>query len=69
MAKSSLVLDTPGFVPIYTENGYSVENPAVGYPHSMFSAFCDENDAGYSGISCFWAHGDINANLTILDNE
>lgn len=68
-AAASLLVETPGFVPIYTEDGTSVENPAVGYPHSMFAAFCSEDDAGLSGTACFWAHGDIDANITIVDNE
>ncbi|XP_037029702.1 L-gulonolactone oxidase 5-like isoform X2 [Bradysia coprophila] len=68
-AQSSLVRDTPGFVPIYTEDGITVENPAVGFPHSMFAASCSEANAGLGGPSCFWAHGDINSNITIVDNE
>lgn len=69
MGESSLLIQTPGFVPIYTEDGTLVKNPAVGYPHSMFASFCSEENAGFSGTSCFWAHGDINSNTTILDNE
>ncbi|KAG4080041.1 hypothetical protein HA402_006353 [Bradysia odoriphaga] len=68
-AQSSLVRDTPGFVPIYTENGNTVKNPAVGFPHLMFAASCSEASAGLGGPSCFWAHGDINSNMTILDND
>ncbi len=44
-----------------------VKNPAVGYPHSMFAASCTEDSVGFSGQSCFWAHGDIDANMTVLD--
>ncbi len=67
MAKSSLLVQTPGFTPIYTEDGISVKNPAVGYPHSMFAASCTEDSVGFAGQSCFWAHGDIDANMTVLD--
>lgn len=63
------MIQTPGFVPIYTEDGTTVKNPAVGYPHSMFAVSCSEENAGLAGEACFWAHGDINANITILDNE
>ena len=59
----------PDFVPIYTENGLTVKNPAVGYPHKMFSPICSETSKGLLGEACVWAHRHINSNITILDNE
>lgn len=69
LAESSILYQTPGFAPIYTENGITIENPAVGFPHLMLSASCSEEDAGLLGEACLWSHGDINANLSALDNE
>ena len=66
---SSLVTQIPGFAPMYTEDGTIAINPAVGYAHKMFATFCSEEDAGLDGQACFWAHGDIKANLTSLDTE
>lgn len=68
MAKASLV-HTTNIIPIYTEDDIFLENPAVGYPHSMLATFCKEYNAGFSGVSCFWSHGDLNSNMTVLDNE
>lgn len=65
----ALVNQTPGFVPIYTEDGSLVQNPAVGYPHSMLATICSEKNAGLLGQACFWAHGEIKSNITVLDNE
>ncbi|XP_037051389.1 L-gulonolactone oxidase-like [Bradysia coprophila] len=69
IAKSGLVTQTLGTVPIYTEDGNTVENPATGFPHAMFSVPCGADDVGFSGESCHWAHGDIKSNISILDNE
>lgn len=59
----------PDMIPIYTEDTIFLKNPAVGFPHLMFGPVCSEEDAGFAGVACFWAHGDINSNITILDNE
>lgn len=69
ITESSLWIQTPGSVPIYTEDGVLVQNPAIGDPHLMFSPVCSEDSAGLLGTACFWAHGDLNANITVLDNE
>lgn len=69
MSGVSLVQQVPGIVPVYTTDGTLFENPAVGYAHSMLSTICSETDAGYLGISCMYAHGDINSNVTVLDVE
>ncbi len=65
----SLWTQTPGFVPIHTEDGLIVSNPAIGYPQPMFSPICSEAPTNVLGEACAWAHGHINANITILDNE
>lgn len=69
LTESGIWTQTPGVVPIYTEDGFSVKNPAVGYPHQMYSSVCSENSAGLLGTACLWAHGDIHSNITVLDNE
>lgn len=53
----------------YTEDGLNVKNPAVGYPLEMVTSICSEVPTRKLGDSCIWAHGNINANLTILDHE
>lgn len=63
----TLWTQTPLFVPIYTEDEYTIQNPAVGYYDLMFAPICYNEEKGPLGAACVWAHGD-NA-LTILDNE
>lgn len=63
----SLVVQTPDWVPIYTEDGYRVKNPAVGYYDLMFAPICFDNPQGPLGAACIWDHGPNN--ITILDNE
>lgn len=65
----TLVIQIPDFVPIYTTDGLFVTNPAVGYPQKMFSPICSEEPTNILGEACVWAHGHINSNITILDNE
>lgn len=69
ISQFSLTIQTPAFVPIYTEDGVFVRNPAVGYPHSMLATLCSEKNAGLFGKACFWAHGELGSNITIVDNE
>jgi len=64
-AMNSLLKNTPLFVPIYTEDGRTVVNPAVGYYDLMFAPTC--RDDGQTDLQCVWAHPGFN--LTILDNE
>jgi len=54
---------TPDFVPIYTEDGVKLENPAVGYYDDMFAPICNSSGS----LQCPWFHGPNN--LTLLDNE
>jgi hypothetical protein len=68
LTKSSLIEETPGFVPIYTEDGSSVSNPAVGNYDEMFAPTCREDETP-DGLECPWAHGKVGSNLTLLDNE
>lgn len=65
----TLWIQTPDFVPIYTEDGLFVKNPAIGFPHEMFSPICSEVSTNILGEACVWAHGHLNANITVLDNE
>lgn len=67
--EQTLYTQVPDFVPIYTEDGYTVENPAVGYFDKMFAPTCVDGPNGLHGLQCIWAHGEVNSNLTILDNE
>ncbi|KAJ6635180.1 L-gulonolactone oxidase 2 [Pseudolycoriella hygida] len=69
ITRYSLTTQTLGTLPIYSEDRVFIYNPAVGYPHSMLATICSEKPAGLLGTACFWAHGDLNANMTILDNE
>ncbi|KAJ6643890.1 L-gulonolactone oxidase 5 [Pseudolycoriella hygida] len=63
----SLLIQTPNFAPIYTEDEFTVKNPAVGYYDLMFAPICYDDERGPLKAACVWAHGD-NA-ITILDNE
>lgn len=62
-----LLTDTPDWVPIYTEDGERVKNPAVGYYDLMFAPICHSTPQGRLGAACVWDHHPNN--LTILDNE
>jgi len=59
----ALLRNMPDFVPIYTYDGITVANPAVGYYNRMFAPTC--NSTGV--LQCPWFHGPNN--LTQLDNE
>lgn len=65
---SGLIEQVPDWAPIYTEDGYTLAMPAVGYYDLMFAPICDDvpNDLG---LACPWDHGNVNGNVTILDNE
>jgi len=63
--QNTLLRQTPLFVPIYTEDGVTVQNPATGYYDLMFAPTC--RDDGQSIYQCVWAHHGLN--ITILDNE
>ncbi len=63
----TLLIQTPYFVPIYTEDEYTLKNPAIGYYDQMFAPICYDDERGALLSACVWAHGD-NA-ITILDNE
>lgn len=63
----SLLIQTPNFAPIYTEDEFTVQNPAVGMYDLMFAPICYDDERGPLQAACVWAHGD-NA-ITILDNE
>lgn len=69
IAQLSLVAQAPGLVPIYTEDGIFVENPAIGYPDSMLASTCSEEDAGLAKTACLWAHEDIGSSMAALDVE
>lgn len=69
IAESSVTVQTPTIVPIYSEDGITVKNPAVGYAHSMLATVCSEENAGLLGKACFYAHGELKSNITVLDNE
>lgn len=62
-----LLVDVPDWVPIYTENGYQVKMPAVGFYDRMFAPICYNSPQGPLGTACSWDHGPNN--ITILDNE
>lgn len=65
--KSSLVEQTPEMLPIYTEDGSTVQNPAVGYAHLISSSICSDSPQGSKGAACADSHGADS--LTTLDNE
>jgi L-gulonolactone oxidase len=48
----ALLRDTPYFVPIYTEDGETVKNPAVGYYDQMFAPTC-RSESNYALHSLF----------------
>lgn len=63
----ALVMPIPLWVPIYTEDGITTKNPAVGYYDVMFAPVCYDTPQGLLGEACFWDHGPNNQ--TVLDNE
>lgn len=63
----ALLQQAPLWVPIYTEDGYTTLNPAVGYYDVMFAPICYDNPTGPLGEACIWDHGPNN--ITIVDNE
>lgn len=65
--KSSLVEQTPGMAPILTEDGSTVQNPAVGYPHSILSPICSGIPQGPHKAACTDSHG--TDSITTLDYE
>lgn len=65
--KSSLVEQTPEMAPIYTVDGSTVQNPAVGYPHSISSPICDGKPQGPHKAACPDSHG--TDSITTLDYE
>lgn len=66
--QTTLWTTVPDFVPIYTEDGVTVVNPAVGYYDKMFAPVCNDGP-GNGPLQCAWGHGNVHANITILDNE
>jgi len=68
LLRIALVEQVSGWVPIYTEYGYSTLNPAVGFYDLMIAPVCDETPQGPYGAACLWCHGPNN-NMTILDSE
>lgn len=54
-------------MPIYTENGHTIEMPAVGYYDVMFAPICYDTPQGVFEEACAWDHGPNN--MTVLDNE
>lgn len=61
------MVQTPLWVPIYTEDGLIVQNPATGYYDKMFAPICLDKPQGRLREACVWSHN--NNNITILDNE
>lgn len=62
----ALLIKIPDFVPIYTENGIKVQNPAVGYYDLMFAPICYDEPQGLLGAACPWSHQN---EITFVDNE
>lgn len=69
LEKFAFVTLTPEHEPYFTEDGITFPNPAVGYSHLMVASICSEGPAGPLGTACTWDHGDVGANITLLDNE
>jgi hypothetical protein len=59
----TLYTKVPDYVPIFTEDGSSVQNPAVGFPHRMLAATC-KNTGWYQ---CPWLH--MPEDQHYVDNE
>lgn len=63
----TLLTKVPDFVPIYTEDGIFVQNPAVGYYDLMFAPICYDKPQGFLRTACPWSH---NTNgVTFVDSE
>ncbi|OXA60733.1 L-gulonolactone oxidase [Folsomia candida] len=69
VTQKTLTSQVPDFVPIYTEDGKTVLNPAVGYYDKMFAPICSDTSTKMSSLQCLFSHGNVYANITILDNE
>lgn len=65
--KSSLIVQTPECPPIYTEDGSTVKNPAVGFSNKMSSRICYNNPKDTLAAACPNSHGENS--LTSLDTE
>jgi len=65
ITQTSLIRDIPLLLPIYTEDGSTVQNPAVGYYDAMFSPTCRDDDN--ARLKCLWAHKGFE--LSILNVE
>lgn len=63
----TLLIQTPLFAPIYTEDEFTIQNPAVGYYDQMFAPICYNEARGPLEAACVWSHG--GNEITILDNE
>lgn len=63
----SLLAQTPNFAPIFTEDEFTIKNPAVGYYDEMFAPICYDEPKGPLSAACPWAHGEDA--LIDLDNE
>lgn len=63
----TLLVQIPDFVPIYTEDGFFVQNPAVGYYDLMFAPICYDEPQGFLKQACPWSHGENG--ITFVDNE
>lgn len=67
ITKSSLVERTPEVAPVYTEDGTTVLNPAVGYSHLISTSICSDSPQGPNQAACIGSHG---ANsFTTLNNQ
>jgi FAD/FMN-containing dehydrogenase len=61
---ATLYRKIPDNVPIYSEDGIHVQNPAVGFYHRMFAPIC--KSTGW--IQCPWLHGN-EGGISFTDNE
>lgn len=61
----ALMVKIPDFVPIFTEDGFSVQNPAVGYYDLMFAPICYNKPQGLLSATCPWDRNGV----TFVDNE
>lgn len=53
--------------PIFTEDGVTTINPAVGFAHKISSPICFGKPQGPNGAACPDSQGDNS--ITTLDNE
>lgn len=63
----ALLIKVPDFVPIFTENGLTVQNPAIGYYDLMFAPICYDKPKGFLATACPWPDNDNG--VTFVDNE